>query len=130
MGGKKVFSLLFAVLFGLVMTGVAMAADTGPASITLNAKMGNVTFPHAAHQKNFKCAECHHSKGANGKQVAYKEGQKIEKCCTCHNADMSNKKLNSVKKVMHKNCRGCHKSMHKTNPKAPTKCRGCHVKNK
>ncbi len=131
MGSKRVCSLLVAILFGLVMTGIAMAADTGPAIIILKARMGNVTFPHAAHQKKFKCGQCHHSKGPNGKQVPYKAGQKIEKCSACHNANSGMpKKLNSVKKVMHKNCRGCHKAMQKTNPKAPTKCRACHVKNK
>ncbi len=129
MVSKRVCSLVIAILFGLVMAGLAVAA--GPPTITLKAKMGNVTFNHAAHQKRLKCGQCHHRKGPNGKQVPYKPGQKIEKCSVCHNANSGMpSSLNSVKKVMHKNCRGCHKSMHKTNPKAPTRCFGCHVRKK
>lgn len=132
MRSKKVLSLLVAVCFCLVMVGVAMAADKGPETITFKCKKkSDVVFGHAKHQENLACGECHHSKGPDGKQVPYVEGQKIEKCDTCHTAEMAVPALNSSKKALHKNCKACHKAeAKKGNKAAPTKCSGCHPKKK
>jgi hypothetical protein len=124
------------VLYAVVLTlavgfgSSAMAADKGPADITLQAtkdaaaKPKPAAFPHAKHQATMACGDCHHGKDAAGKQEAYKEGQKIEKCETCHNsaAGLANKDVATYKDAAHKNCKGCH-----TEKKAgPTKCDGCH----
>ena len=119
---RKFASLLVALLFGLVMAGIAFA-DNGPATIVLEAgKKGNVTFPHHQHQQKMECGECHHGPGHS----AYTEGMKIHKCDECHNkndAEMP-KKLRSVKNAFHKNCKGCHKEK----KAGPTKCNACHKK--
>lgn len=126
---KTALCAALAMAVGLGFTVNATAADKGPADITLQvtkdagAKPKPAVFPHAKHQEKFACAECHHSKGADGKQVAYKDGQKIEKCETCHNkaAGMTNAKVATFKDAAHTNCKGCH-----TEKKAPTKCDACH----
>ncbi len=125
-----IYTAAFALALGLSFTDNAMAAaDKGPAEMTLQAtvdaaaKPKPATFPHAKHQEKLACGECHHSKGADGKQVAYVEGQKIEKCESCHNkAAGMDKKIATFKDAAHTNCKGCH-----TEKKAgPTKCPDCH----
>lgn len=124
MNTKKVTSSIVAVLFGLMTAGVALASEIGPESITFKGgKKGQVTLSHKKHQEGIQCGECHHGM-ADGKQVAYKEGQKIEKCATCHNKDLANEKLQKPKNAFHKNCKGCHKAQ----KKGPTKCKECHKK--
>ena len=131
-------TLLYAVatgmIFGLCFVGATIAsADNGPAEITLHStidgakKAKPAVFPHAEHQARLKCAECHHSKGADGKQVAFVEGQKIEKCETCHNKSAGMpKKLSTFKDAAHNNCKGCHKKA----DKKLAKCGVCHPKKK
>ena len=129
---KKVIILGVAVAFlcaaGLVSN--TMASDKGPADITLAADGKKpVTFPHGAHHETLKCGDCHHSKDADGKQVAYAEGQKVEKCGACHNAEANadpKNILNSTKNAGHGNCRVCHKEK----DKALAKCTVCHPKKK
>ena len=110
------------------------ATDKGPEVIkipTPKKKKTTVTFSHHKHQEMLKgdCGECHHGKTADWKKVPYKEGMKIEKCETCHNKSHPNKKLNSPKKAMHKNCRDCHKERKKAGKKhGPVKCKDCHKK--
>ncbi len=123
-----------AFLCSLGLAGMSMAGDKGPAEITLEStvdpakKPKPALFPHAKHQETLKCAECHHTKGDDGKQVAYSEGMKIEKCETCHNkaAGMPDK-LQTFKDAAHKNCKSCHKE---TGKKELTKCTTCHPKKK
>ncbi len=123
-----------ALAFGLCFAGASLAAvDKGPAEIILKStidpakKAKPVVFPHAKHQERLKCGECHHSKGADGKQVAYVEGQKNEKCESCHNkAAGMPKKLETFKKAAHVNCKGCHKAK----DKKLAKCTVCHPKKK
>jgi hypothetical protein len=130
MKSSRVISVVVAVCFGLTMAGVAVAADKGPETITFKCeKKGDVVFGHAKHQESVTCGDCHHFKGPDGKQVPYAEGQKIEKCSTCHTAEMTASALNSSKKALHKNCKGCHKAAKKEGKTAaPTKCAGCHPK--
>lgn len=139
---KKILICSVAMAFicttGLV--SMSMANDKGPADITLEStidvakKPKPAQFPHAKHQEQLKCGDCHHSKGADGKQVAYAEGQKIEKCESCHNkAAGMPKGLETFKDAAHKNCKGCHKDVagdDKAKKKAMTACGACHPKKK
>ncbi len=124
MSSKKFFSMVIAVLFALAVGGVAVAGDTGPATIVLKAKKGNVTFEHHKHQETVKCGECHHGPGHS----AYTEGMKIHECQECHNKNNAEmpKKLQKTMNAFHSNCKDCHKA-HKAEG-APTKCNGCHKK--
>ncbi len=119
---RKLSTLLVALLFGLVMAGVAYA-DNGPETIVLEAgKKGNVTFHHHKHQEKIACGECHHGPGHS----EYKEGMEIQECDKCHNkqnAEMP-KKLQKTMNAFHKNCKDCHKK----EGHGPTKCSGCHKK--
>ncbi len=130
---KKV--LIFGVALAFVCTtGMASMcmADKGPAEITLEStvdpgkKPKPATFPHAKHQETLKCADCHHGKDADGKKVAYTEGQKIEKCESCHNSKAGMPKgLETYKNAGHKLCKECHKA---SGNKELTKCGTCHPK--
>ena len=111
----------FAFAFTCAVAGVSMAANSGPAEMTLGSKKP-VHFPHKAHQDRGKCADCHHTKKADGTQGPYAEGQE-KKCDECHNKDMANKELNSFKNAGHKLCKDCHKKN-----KVATSCKTCHTK--
>jgi len=129
---KKLFACCTALAFVcLVGLGVSIASDKGPADITLESTIDKAKkpkpaiFPHADHQSRLECGECHHAKDADGKQVAYVEGQKIEKCETCHNSNETMpKKLATYKAAAHEQCRGCHKATSKD----LAKCSVCHPK--
>lgn len=134
---KKSLSLLCALACCLtILAGISLAADKGSAEFVLHStvdpakKAKPAFFPHAVHQEKFDCATCHHGKDADGKQVAYKEGQKIEKCETCHNSKAGmDKKLDTFKEAAHARCKACHKALKKEGKEAgPTKCNGCHKK--
>lgn len=123
----------------VAFTGSAFASDKGPAEMTLESTIDKAkkpkpaVFPHAKHQEKLKCAECHHSKGADGKQAAYTDGMKIEKCESCHNkAAGMPKKLETFKAVAHANCKGCHSDTAKADPskKVLKSCKTCHPKKK
>ncbi len=103
----------------------------GPEKIVLKSLSGRkpALFPHRKHQGMFDCAECHHSRDAEGNQVEYTEGMKIQHCIACHNIDMPNKKLNTLKLAAHFKCKGCHKKMSESGEAGPIgKCVGCHIK--
>ncbi len=129
---RKILFLMLFLVMGLVFYNFSMvsATDKGPAQITFETKFGKVTFQHHEHQDKLKidCGECHHGKTADGKQAPYKPGQKLGKCKECHNKSMANIKLNSPKKALHKNCKGCHKQVKSKYPKAPVRCKECHIK--
>ena len=135
---KKSLYILSTLLFSLaLLAGISQAAaDKGPAEIVLKStvdpakKAKPAFFPHARHQEAFDCATCHHAKDADGKQVAYKEGQKIEKCDACHNTKSGiNEKLDTFKEAAHARCKACHSEMKKAGKHTgPTKCTGCHRK--
>ncbi len=122
----------FAFLAGFTAINNAMAeTDKGPAEMVLQAtvdaakKPKPAEFPHKKHQEELKlaCKECHHGKGADGKQTPYVDGMKIEKCETCHyKAAGMDKKIATFKDAAHTNCKGCHKEM----KKGPQKCKECH----
>lgn len=89
--------ILAAVTLSLFCTGVAVAA--GPATITLPAKNGNVTFNHQKHQEMLKnCKICHEN--GPGKIEGF------------------------GKDWAHKTCKGCHADK----GAGPTNCSGCHKK--
>lgn len=134
---KKTYAILTAFILGLLIsTSLPVAAENGPAEMVLRstvdpAKKAKLAFfPHALHQSNFECAECHHTKGDDGKQVAYSADMQIQKCEACHNKAVGMPdKLNTYKKAAHEKCKGCHKARKKEGKKAgPTKCNGCHRK--
>lgn len=124
----------FAFLAGFTAINSAMAeTDKGPAEMVLQAtvdaakKPKPATFNHKKHQDNTEvkmaCGDCHHGKGADGKQTAYTDGMKIEKCETCHNKAAGLKKeIATFKDAAHTNCKGCHKEK----AKGPQKCPECH----
>ena len=128
------------VMGGAVISSMA-TGDTGPATLTIvdskSAKPKPALFPHKEHQDKFKCGECHHGM-ADGKQVPYTEGMKIQKCETCHTGDtlagkMKGKlKLDTIKGAGHGNCLECHKEMVAKDPalkeKKLDKCTTCHPK--
>ena len=140
---KKILACSVVTLFVLVGSASCFAADAGPADITMvgakSKKPKPAIFPHKAHQDKIGCAECHHGM-ADGKQVAYAEGQEVAKCETCHNAEvlpgkmMGKLKLDTIKGAGHGNCLACHKKMAKENPdlkaKKIDKCAACHPKKK
>ncbi len=131
---KKILVYGVALAFLCTTALVAVANDKGPAEMTLqatvdaNKKPKPAVFPHAKHQEKLACGECHHTKGDDGKQVAFTDGMKIQKCETCHNkAAGMPKGLQTFKDAAHKNCKGCHKE---TGKKELTKCSNCHPKKK
>jgi len=105
---KKIVILL--VVAGLVATTAMFAmANNGPADIKLEASMGAVAFPHAAHQTTVpECTTCHH------------KGVEAGTCSSCHGVDAAAPK---AKDAFHKLCKDCHKAQG-----GPSKCKECHVK--
>ena len=140
---KKILACSVVTLFVLVGSASCFAADAGPADITIvgekSKKPKPAQFPHKQHQDTLNCADCHHSM-ADGKQVAYVDGQEIQKCEACHNAEVlpgvkvGKLKLDTIKGAGHGNCLACHKKMAKENPelkaKKIAKCAACHPKKK
>ena len=121
----KKYALMAAALAFLCTCGfaaVSIAADPGPAEMELKTSAGKkpAKFPHKAHQDKFACGDCHHS-AADGKQVAYKDGDAIGKCESCHDGSLANAKVANYMKAAHENCKGCHKEKG-----GPTKCADCH----
>lgn len=90
---KKVVSAMIMVVFA---ASAALAA--GPATVTMNAKNGNVVFNHKAHAATGNCKVCH-GEGAPAK-------------------------LTLDKAAAHKLCIECHKAK----GAGPTKCGECHKK--
>jgi len=135
---KLVVSVAMAVLVTAGAVAGAIAADKGPAEITLGAGGKKpVVFPHAAHQaKGIACGVCHHSMSADGKQVPYTDGMAIQKCETCHNPEKlagkmdGTNKLDTMKGAGHARCQGCHKAEIAKDPSKEKlmKCTTCHSK--
>jgi predicted CXXCH cytochrome family protein len=89
-----------AALFAALTVAFAAVAAEPPASITLNAKPGNVTFPHKAHiDRGLKCEGCHGTP-AGGKIEGFGKDKAHGLCVECH----------------------------KKEAKGPTKCADCHKK--
>jgi len=140
---KKILACSVVTLFVLVSSASCFASDAGPADITMvgekSKKPKPAIFPHKAHQDKLECGECHHGM-ADGKQVAYAEGQEVAKCESCHNKEvlagkkMGKLKLDTIKGAGHGNCLACHKKLAKENPelkaKKIDKCAACHPKKK
>ncbi len=141
---KKTFicvSVLACFCLGLVSLSIADKHE-GPETIVLKTtkdvakKPRTVNFTHRAHQERLKndCSVCHHTKGDDGKQGPYVEGQE-KKCETCHykGSGMANAKVETFKKAAHARCKACHKKAKKENPELKTKwkkCLPCHESKK
>lgn len=105
---KKIVILLVVAGF-VASTAMFAIANNGPAEVKLEASMGTVTFPHAAHQaKVSDCKTCHHN------------GVEAGKCTSCHGVKPE---APAAKAAFHKLCKDCHKAQN-----GPTKCKECHVK--
>ncbi len=89
--------LIAAAALTIFSAGLALAA--GPETISLPAKMGNVSFNHKKHQDMLKDCKICHEKGPG----------KIE---------------GFGKDMTHKTCKGCHEEK----KQGPTKCGECHKK--
>ncbi len=89
--------LIAATALTIFSAGLALAA--GPETISLPAKMGNVSFNHKKHQDMLKDCKICHEKGPG----------KIE---------------GFGKDMAHKTCKGCHEEK----KQGPTKCGECHKK--
>ncbi len=140
---KKIVACSVVSIFMLVGGVVLSFAsdDVGPAEITMvgskSAKPKPAQFPHKKHQESLKCGECHHGM-ADGKQVPYVEGQKIQKCESCHNKEIlagkkkGKLKLDTIKGAGHGNCLSCHKDVAKKDKskKKLKSCKTCHPKKK
>ncbi len=75
---------IVASIAALSLVAAATAFAAGPETITLNAKNGNVTFPHAKHQKDLgiSCKECHGDKP--GKIEGFSKDKAHALCKECH----------------------------------------------
>jgi hypothetical protein len=137
---KKILACSIVSLFVVCGAISYSMADNGPAEITLvgekSAKPKPAVFPHAAHQEALKdCGACHHGM-ADGKQVAYVDGQEIGKCESCHNPEVlggktkGKLKLDTIKGAGHGNCLECHSEIAaKDESKKELKsCKTCHPK--
>ncbi len=134
---KKTLSMLTMIALTLTLClSISFAQEKGDAELILRSTIDTakkpklVFFPHKEHQEKFECATCHHGKSADGKQISYVEGQKIEKCESCHNTQSGiNSTVDTFKKAGHARCKKCHKELKKAGKEAgPTKCKGCHRK--
>ena len=106
---KRLIAVLLVAGFLAAGALVATAADNGPETIQLEAKMGTVTFPHQAHQATVAdCTTCHH------------KGVEAGACSACHGVDPAAPK---AKDAFHKQCKGCHQEKG-----GPTGCKDCHKK--
>jgi cytochrome c-type protein NrfB len=110
---KKAIIVGVSVL-SLAFVGTAFAEGNGAETIVLKGgSLGDVTFPHKAHQDNLKdCDACH--------KLFPQEAGAIEKL-------IASGKLK--KKEVMKNCETCHKETKaKGAASGPTSCKGCHKK--
>ena len=130
---KKILACCAALaLMGMVSFGVATASDKGPADMILESTIDKAKkakpsiFPHAKHQETIGCGDCHHGMDADGKQIAYTDGQEIGKCESCHfkAGKIANDKLNTYKGAAHAQCKTCHAKKSKDH----AKCGVCHPK--
>jgi hypothetical protein len=123
--------ILLVVCTLFAVCAYATEKDKGPESMMLHSTLDPAKkpkpafFPHAEHQERQHCSECHHGKGADGKQVPYMEGQTIAKCESCHNskAEGMSTDYNTFQKVGHARCRECHRQTDVT----LVKCSVCHT---
>ncbi|HTP52017.1 MAG TPA: cytochrome c3 family protein [Anaeromyxobacteraceae bacterium] len=94
---KKILSALFAVAF--VTAATAAFAAPPPTEVVLNAKEGNVTFNHKAHQSQ-GCKNCH-GEGKPGK-IELNKDKAHKLCIDCH-------KEKAKGPADEKACTNCHK---------------------
>ena len=135
---KLLVSVAVAALLTAGAAVGAIAADKGPAEVTLGASGKKpAVFPHKAHQdKGIACATCHHGMSADGKQTPYTDGMAIQKCDACHNAEKlagkkkGNFELDTLKGAGHGRCQECHKAeiAKDASKDKLMKCGTCHAK--
>lgn len=112
---KRNLSIIVAALAVMILSAVAMAANRGPANITIDGgSRGKVPFPHALHQDNQKdCNVCH--------RLFPQKADAIK-------AQIAKGEL-KPKQVMNTLCIKCHKEEKRAGkPHGPLTCSKCHVR--
>lgn len=127
---QKLIVLLLAVFVLMMIASLTFAqAPKPPATVTLPAPNGAVTFNHTAHMKVGKCTECHHA----SKPQKPTKGQ-YEKCGDCHTRTATPPVTTKLQAAFHNptatagTCINCHKKENAAGKKAPVKCTDCHKK--
>jgi hypothetical protein len=93
---KRVLVTLLVAAF-VVGGSLSIAFAAGPETLTFANKMGDVTFPHAAHQKTLgSCKPCH--EGTPGKIEGFGKDWAHKTCKGCHQ-----------EKGISTSCKTCHK---------------------
>jgi hypothetical protein len=95
--------------------------------IKFEAKLGTVTFEHAAHAgyDGVNCVDCHHTWDEGGEAAP-------QPCSECHEEDApKGADPMNYKDAMHDSCAGCHeKNKEAGKPSGPVEkaCKECHVR--
>jgi len=84
-------SVAFAFMFGFATAGVSLAADPGPAEITLKTEKGKkpAVFPHKQHQDMMDCDTCHKDPNFTPGAWTMKSGHAF--CKDCHKKGVNGK---------------------------------------
>lgn len=114
--------IMIVSVFGFVVgNAIGKNIDMGPEEITMKTaeEKKPAVFPHRKHQDMMGCLECHHARDKDRIMV-------IDRCGACHNSTMDNNQINSLKKVGHLKCLGCHKKASEEGRISKITCSGCH----
>ena len=129
---KVIRLLIGAITACIVFSGMAVAVENPHEQITIEGVRPAV-FDHDTHLGyGVKCGVCHHKskdEPYTDQEVISQASGKTLYCNYCHNEKFENKKLRSLKIVMHKQCKSCHLNGI-DGVKGPTRCIGCHKKKK
>ena len=112
---QRTLSVILLSLAILVVCGMAVAANRGPANINVDGgSRGKIPFPHAQHQDRLKdCNICH--------STFPQEPGAIDKLKAAGTL--------KAKQVMNTQCIKCHKEEKKAGkPHGPLTCSECHVR--
>lgn len=144
-------SLIFFVATSFASGGDDVKPSTSavlpPSEIKFRSSVGEVTFPHQMHIKDFgvNCVECHHQINATKLNTPHPEylksswincktchsesgkTQQVYACSECHRTNPKNiaDETLSAKVVIHKSCWKCHPAS--TGKEASTSCEKCHT---
>ena len=120
--------LIGTITLCILFSGITVATENPHEQITIQGVRPAV-FDHDTHLGyGVKCGVCHHKskdEPYTDQEVISQSSGKTLHCNYCHNDNFKNKKLRSMKIVMHKQCKGCHQNGI-DGAKGPTRCIGCH----
>lgn len=120
--------LAVAIFLGVICSAAAFAVEVPHTIIKLGSRRP-VGFNHEPHLAlGLKCGTCHHDAAGEPlkqeKVLGLAEAGALH-CRSCHNADFKDEKLRSLRLVLHRSCKGCHKAG-VNGVKGPTRCVVCH----